>query len=344
MRFGSVAIAADGYWLPERILPSAELEQRMAPLYARLGVNIGRLELMSGIAERRVCEAGTRPSDLAVRAARAALERTSFPRERIGMLIHSSVCRDFLEPATACVVHSQLGLAGDCELFDLSNACLGFANALSLVASRIESGAIDAGLVVSGEDGTPLLDATVAALNALPQGGRSELKRAYASLTIGAGGAAMLLTRASHAPQAPRLTGAFTLAASEHHRLCQGDQQAGGGLFMETDSEALLNAGNALAARTWPRFLGELGWTGVDKFVTHQVGAAHKRLLCDTLGLDPARDFPTVGFLGNIGSVSLPISFSLARERGFFAPGERIGLLGIGSGLNCSMMGVEYGR
>lgn len=342
MRFGSVAIAADGYHLPERILRSEELEQRLGPLYARLGLNTGRLELMSGIAERRVCEPGAKPSTLAALAAEHALLRTDFPRERIGMLVHSAVCRDFLEPATASVVHARLGLAPECELFDLSNACLGFANALSLVASRIELGAIEAGLVVSGEDGAPLLESTVAALNALERGGRNELKRAYASLTIGSGAAAVLLTHARHAPRAPRLIGGITLAASEHHGLCQGDQHGGGALLMDTDSEALLAAGNALAARTWPRFLAELGWSGVSKFVTHQVGAAHKRLLCETLRLDPRLDFPTVAWLGNIGSVSLPISFSLARERGFFAPGDRIGLLGIGSGLNCSMLGVEY--
>lgn len=341
MRFSSVAIAAEGYFLPPRILRSEELEQRMEPLYRRLGLSTGRLELMSGIAERRVGEPGTRPSELSLRAAQHALARTSFPREHIGMLVHAAVCRDFLEPATASVVHAGLELSPECELFDLSNACLGFANALSLVASRIELGAIEAGLVVSGEDGAPLLEATLEALRRIERGGREELKRAYASLTIGSGASAMLLTHVRHAPHAPRLVGGLTLAASEHHRLCRGDQQGQGGPLMETDSQALLEAGNALAERTWPRFLRELGWSGVDKFVTHQVGSAHKRLLCETLRLDPARDFPTVAFLGNVGSVSLPISFTLAREQGFFAPGERIGLLGIGSGLNCSMLGVE---
>ena len=341
MRFSSVAIAAEGYFLPPRILRSEELEQRMEPLYRRLGLSTGRLELMSGIAERRVGEPGTRPSGLSLRAAQHALARTSFPRERIGMLVHAAVCRDFLEPATASVVHAGLELSPECELFDLSNACLGFANALLLVASRIELGAIEAGLVVSGEDGAPLLEATLEALRRIERGGREELKRAYASLTIGSGASAMLLTHVRHAPHAPRLVGGLTLAASAHHRLCRGDQQGQGGPLMETDSQALLEAGNALAERTWPRFLRELGWSGVDKFVTHQVGSAHKRLLCETLRLDPARDFPTVAFLGNVGSVSLPISFTLAREQGFFAPGERIGLLGIGSGLNCSMLGVE---
>jgi len=111
---------------------------------------------------------------------------------------------------------------------------------------------------------------------------------------------------------------------------------------METDSEALLVAGNALAARTWPRFLAEVGWSAesIERVVTHQVGVAHRRLLFETLGLDRGRDFPTVEELGNIGSVSLPLSYSLAVERGVVRAGERVALLGIGSGLNCLMLGV----
>ena len=58
--------------------------------------------------------------------------------------------------------------------------------------------------------------------------------------------------------------------------------------------------------------------------------------------LDPAKDFPTVESLGNVGSVSLPLSFALALERGFVEPGQRVALLGIGSGLQCAMLGVEW--
>ena len=80
--------------------------------------------------------------------------------------------------------------------------------------------------------------------------------------------------------------------------------------------------------------------TSVDRTVTHQVGSAHRRLLLETLGLDPEQDYPTVETLGNIGSVSLPITFALAEEAGFIEPGQKVAMLGIGSGLHCSMLGV----
>ena len=188
MRFESVRLESFAHHLPEAVLSSEEIERRLAPLYERLRLNAGRLELMSGIRERRAYPRGTAPSAIAAAAGELALARASLPRERVGALVHAGVCRDFLEPATASVVHERLRLAPECTVFDLSNACLGFANALCLVGSMIERGEIEAGLVVSGEDGGPLLEETLRALLADPRSGRNELKRAYASLTIGAGG------------------------------------------------------------------------------------------------------------------------------------------------------------
>ncbi len=342
MRFEHVRIAAVAHLLPEERVPSSALEERLAPLYERLRLRQGRLELMSGIAERRFWPRGTRPSAVAARAGALALERCGLARERVGCLVHASVSRDFLEPATASVVHERLGLAPECQVFDLSNACLGVANGVVLVASLIEQGAIEAGLVVAGEDGRPLVERTLAALVEGPGATKDELKRAFASLTIGSGAAAVALERA-RAGDAGRLLGATALAASEHAALCTGDAD-GGGLLMATEAEALLAAGNALAARTFERFLAELGWTraSIDRVVTHQVGAAHRRALFAALALDPARDFPVFATLGNTGSASWPTALSLALEQGFVRPGERVAALGIGSGLNCLMLGLAW--
>jgi len=344
MRFQHVRIASVAHLVPEEVVTSEELEHRLAPIYDRLHLSAGRIELMSGIRERRFWPAGTRPSAVAARAGQTALERAELGRERIGILIHASVCRDFLEPSTASVVHCALELRPECSAFDLSNACLGFANAMTIVAGMIEAGTLEAGLVVAGEDGRPLVEETVRALVGNPAAGRAELKRAHASLTIGSGAAAMVLARDTLAPHGARLVAATVRAATEHVGLCHGEREPGrDGPLMETESEALMHAGNTLAASTFEALLAETGWSrdDIERVVTHQVGTAHRRLLLETLALDPARDFPTVEHLGNIGSVSLPLSLSLARERGFVRPGQRVALLGIGSGLHCMMLGVR---
>jgi 3-oxoacyl-[acyl-carrier-protein] synthase-3 len=344
MRYENVRLAACTHVLPERVVTSVELEDRLAPVYGRFGLHTGRLELMTGIRERRFFEPGTRPSTVAAAAGARALELSGVERARLGLLVHASVCRDFLEPATASVVHHTLELPATCGAFDLSNACLGVASGMTVVAGAIERGEIEAGLVVAGEDGRPLVEATIASLLQRDKLTKAELKLAFASLTIGSGAAAVLLAHETLAPGAPALVGAVTRAATEHHELCAGDHDAEhGGPLMQTDSEALLQAGNTLAERTWADFRAELGWTGadVDRVVTHQVGVAHRRLLTETLQIDPAIDYPTVEHLGNIGSVSLPLCLSMARGEGFIGPGQRVAMLGIGSGLQCLMLGLE---
>ncbi len=346
MRFARVRLAALGHALPERRVASAELEERLAPLYGRFKLRVGRLELMTGIRERRFWEPGMRPSEAARRAAEAALQRAEgegFDRGRIGCLVHASVCRDFLEPATATVVHEGLGLAPECAAFDVSNACLGVLNGMVLVASMIELGQIEAGLVVAGEDGRPLVEETIKGLLADEGLDREAFKRAFASLTIGSGGAAVLLERTAAGRGSRRLLGGAQLTATEHNELCRGGLEAGAsGPSMSTDAEALLEAGNALAARTFELFRSELDWPAPDRVVTHQVGSAHRRRLLETLGLPAEIDFPTLAEHGNVGSVSLPLSLSLAVEAGFVRSGQRLALLGIGSGLGCLMLGLEW--
>lgn len=344
MRFQHVRLAAVGWDHAPRVVSSLELEERLAPLYRRLALSAGRLELMSGVRERRFYPPGERPSAIAARAGAHALARSGVGRERIGLLLHTSVCRDLLEPASAAFVHRALELRPECAFLDVSNACLGFANGLLIAAQQIEHGELEAALVVAGEDGGPLVEATLARLLAETANPRRALKLAFASLTIGAGGAAAVVCRDELAPGTPRLLGGVMRSASQHSGLCQGDHEPGlAGPLMETEAEALMNAGIELARETFPRFLTELGWSSasIDRIATHQVGTAQRRLLFEALELDPARDYPTLAEHGNVGSVSLPLSVALALESGFVGPDQQVALLGIGSGLGCAMLGLR---
>ncbi|MEQ1891407.1 MAG: 3-oxoacyl-ACP synthase III, partial [Planctomycetota bacterium] len=346
MRFEHVRLAAVRHVLPDEVVSSESLEERLAPLYERLRLRVGRLELMSGIRERRFWARGTRPSDAAARAGGEALRAAGPAAERVALLVHGAVSRDFLEPATAARVHALLHLPPTCAFFDLSNACLGLLSGLEVAASQIELGALEAALVVSGEDGRGLVEQTLAGL--LAHSGddaslRAALKLAFASLTIGSGAAAVVLAHERLAPGSPRVVGSLTRVASEHHELCQGDRAGAAGAEMATDSEALLEAGVALAAQNYAGFLDTLGWRSADvaRVVTHQVGSAHRRALFQRLELDPARDFSTFETLGNTGSAALPTALSLALEQRPLARGEKMALLGIGSGLACTRLGLE---
>src|SRR6185295_17378991 len=113
---------------------------------------------------------------------------------------------------------------------------------------------------------------------------------------------------------------------------------------MATDAVAVLKYGVELGQRTWNAFLGKLGWAReqVDKVICHQVGSGHRDTILKTLGIAAEKDFSTYEYLGNIGTVSLPLTAALAEEREFLQPGDRVGFLGIGSGLNCLMLGLQW--
>ena len=138
-----------------------------------------------------------------------------------------------------------------------------------------------------------------------------------------------------------RLVGGVARAATQHSELCQGDTYGAESLAMQTDSEQLLLAGVALARDTWQEFTAEHR-TEFDRFICHQVGSVHRRKLYETLGLDLARDFSTFETLGNTGSVALPATLAAAVQAGTIHQGDRVGLLGIGSGLNCLMLALEW--
>src|SRR5688572_28589426 len=127
----------------------------------------------------------------------------------------------------------------------------------------------------------------------------------------------------------------------QHRQLCQGDTYGAESLVMQTDSEQLLLAAVSLARETWNDFTRSHG-TDFDRFICHQVGSVHRRKLYETLGLPLEKDFSTFETLGNTGSVALPATLAAAIEAGAVKEGDRVGLLGIGSGLNCLMLALEW--
>lgn len=348
MRYTNVCIEAIGYELPKQVVTSEAIEARLSPLYDRLQLPYGRLELMSGIRERRFWDDGTRPSDVAALAGRKALDQAGVSGQEIECIINCSVSRDFLEPATASVVHERLKISPEAMLFDISNACLGMLNGMVMLGNMIELGQIKRGLLVAGENGKPLVENTLQQLLADPTMTRKKFKDAFASLTIGSGAAAIVMTHASVSTSGHALAGGVVRTDSDQNALCRGSADtgldSGSRPEMSTQSEELLHRGCELAGRTWEAFKQELGWCDSDvaKTFCHQVGVAHRRLLFDTLKLDPGIDYPTVEFLGNMGSVSLPVTMALSIEAGHVARSEKLALLGIGSGLNCLMLGVIW--
>ena len=348
MQFKNVSLLSVGYSLPPEVITSDDIEAQLAPVYERLRLPQGRLEGMSGIESRRLWHRGTRISDKSAESTNLAIEAFDIDRREIGCLIHASVCREYLEPATACRVHHLSGLPSNSWVYDVSNACLGVMNGAVQIAQLIEAGVIRAGVVVGTEDCRGLLEATIAHLLQDTDLTRQSIKPAFASLTIGSGSCAWLLGRTDLFGGSP-IRGAVAIARTEHHGLCQSDtDQVGSQMqpIMNTDSELLLEAGIRTGAETFEALLAETNWNRkyIDYTVCHQVGTAHRRRMLQAISMPEESDYCTFPRFGNTGSVALPVAFGEGLASGFLTPASRVGLLGIGSGLNSVMMAVELNQ
>ncbi len=317
---------------------SAEIAERLRPTLERLGIRQDLLEQISGITARRFWNPDTQPSDAATLAAEKAIEDAGIDRNEIGVLINTSVCRDYLEPSTACLVHGNLGLGERCLNFDVGNACLAFLNGMDIAARMIERQDINYALVVDGESSGPITEATIERMLE-PGMGEEQFRAEFASLTLGSGSVAMVMSRPELAPDGHRYLGSVTRAATQFNRLCYGQMDR-----MVTDTRTLLTEGLKLATTTFSAAREAFGWVvdELDQFIIHQVSKAHTDSLMQLLGLDPKKIYRIYPELGNIGPAAVPIALAKAVEMGKIKRGDRVALLGIGSGLNCSMAEIVW--
>ena len=309
-----------------------------APIAARFGMPSDFLEALTGIVARRFWDADERPSATATRAAREAIAASGVAPADIGAIVSTSVSKDYVEPADACFVHHALGLSERCLNFDIGNACLAFLNGMDVVAQMIATEQIEHGLVVVGESSRHVVEQTVARY-ANGEGDQATLREEIATLTLGSGAAAMVLSHSRHAPEGHAFLGTVTRADTAHNELCLGHVDRG-----VTDSLGLMEHGVALAKRTWEAATSELGWSidSVDLFALHQVSGPHTQELARVVGFDADRAYPIFGEHGNIGPASIPIVLAKAEADGALNPGDRVVLGGIGSGLNCTVGAVIW--
>jgi 3-oxoacyl-[acyl-carrier-protein] synthase III len=316
------------------VVTSSEIDERLTGTYERLGLRPGVLEGLAGIRERRWWPLGTTFIDGAVTAGGKALAQSGIDPSQIGLLINSSVSRNYLEPSTAVAIHHRLGLPTSAVNFDLANACLGFVNGVHLAATMIDAGHIDYALIVDGEDARATQEATIARLSA-PDATTEDFLNEFATLTVGSGAAAMVLGPTDRHPEGHRVVGGIARAGTEHHALCIGDLER-----MVTDTRGLLDAGLQLAEDAWKEALVDHDWQHADCYVLHQVSSVHTDALCKRLGIDQSRVPLTFPTFGNIGPAALP--FTLALEADRLQAGDSVLCMGIGSGLNTAFLEIAW--
>lgn len=334
VRFENVALLSVASVLPTRVTTSDDIEERLAPSLDRLKLRSGLLRRVAGVNERRNWAEGETVDAATISAGKQALTEAGVSPDEVGLLINTSVTRMNLEPSVAVALHHGLELPSSAINFDVANACLGFINGMSLAATMIESGQIRHAIVVAGENADDIQINTIDRLLA-SDGSRDDFMQEFATLTLGSGSAAAVLGRADEHPNGHRVLGGVTRAATQFHQLCVGSVD---GMF--TDAKALLKGGLDLVVSAWKDASTEWNWSSMTRYITHQVSSIHTSSLVKAVGLDRSRVPTTFPHYGNVGPASVPIT--LVEEKDSLTRGDRVLLVGVGSGLNTAMLEIAW--
>lgn len=334
MHSASTRIAGLGVYLPETTRSAAQTERDLRTANPRLKIATGLIHRLTGVDSVHLRPDGWQASDLAVEAARIALEESPGAPD---LLIFASASQDLIEPATSHIVAAKLGLT--CPVMDISNACNSVINAMQVGEALIATGQYRRVLIASGEQPS--------------HGVRWQLRdhdqfiRSFPGYTMSDGGAAVVL-EATDDPATGILDSSF-IAVSRHWEI--GTLPTGGTMnprslehtYFDMDGQGLQQAFLELGPAPVLDLLERngLSWDDFDLVAIHQVALPYLPPIFERLGVAPDKSVITIADHGNLASVTLPLQLSIARETGLVGPGSLVLLIGLAGGISLGLMVVR---
>jgi 3-oxoacyl-[acyl-carrier-protein] synthase III len=324
-----VGITAVGAYLPERVVATADLQERVQRA-SRVRLPRGLFEKMSGIARRHVAGPGEYASTLAAAAADRALTSADLDPLDIDVLLFASASRDLVEPATAHIVQAELG--SKAHALDVTNACNSFLNGIDVARSMVLAGRAGRVLVVTGETPTRVMRPGVRSL--------AEARDAFAGYTFGDAGAAVVVeavpaagifdidteTLSQHWTVGGIPGGGSRHPRGDEHTYFSGDGRALRGVFEKV--------GTAILDRV--RYRTGLDWSDYANVLVHQVTRSYLDRFVEVTGVPADKLDVTVGTHGNLASATLGVQ--LARVWSSLRAGDRVLFIGLGGGVSVMTM------
>ncbi len=323
-------IESIGVKLPSRSVSTAEIMSRL-----RISVPL-RLELMTGIARRRVCGDGEDSLTLAADAAGDCFLHSQFKPEEIEMVISCSISKyvkglnHSYEPPLSALLKKEIGCPRALS-FDISNACAGMVTGLHIANNFISGGVVSNCLVVSGEYITSISNNAERNVDAP---GHPEM----ASMTVGDAGAAVILSRTQKDEESILLSELITL--SKYSDLCTGNQDpVFSGASMRTNMQKIHEVSILHAPRFIEAALNKVGWTmkGIDFLIPHQTAKlsieAGAKSFARYFGVLPGEILINLKETGNTASTTHFVTLYKNLQEKRFNEGDKIMLLSFASGL-----------
>jgi 3-oxoacyl-[acyl-carrier-protein] synthase-3 len=319
-------IAGTGSYLPPRRLSNADLVRQLAAQ----GIETSDEWIVerTGIRARHFVDAGVNASDLAVQAARHALEAAGCRAEDVDLIIVATSTPDMVFPSTAAIVQRKLGVHG-CPVFDVQAVCSGFVYALTVADAMIRTGSARTALVIGAEVFSRILD----------------FKDRGTCVLFGDGAGAVVL-RSSDAPGIV----ATDLHADGRHVdiLCVPGTVSGGQVLgdplLRMDGQAVFKLAVGVLENSARTVLEKAGrdTAQVDWLIPHQANIRIMQATARKLKLPTERLVVTVDNHGNTSAASIPLALDVAVRDGRIRPGHTVLLQGVGGGFTWGSVLVDF--
>ncbi|MBL0042069.1 MAG: ketoacyl-ACP synthase III [Xanthomonadales bacterium] len=308
-------IVGTGSYLPEKVLTNADLEKLV-------DTNDEWIRERTGIRQRHVAAEGQTTSDLAVEAARRAMEAAGVTASDIDLLIVGTTTPDIIFPSTACLVQHRIGANG-CAAFDVNAACSGFIFALSTADKFVRTGASKCALVIGAETLTRMLDWSDRGTCVL----------------FGDGAGAVVLKPSSE----PGILSTHLHADGAHKELLYNPVGVSAGFKLDEKNAGVrvMMTGNdvfKVAVKTLDAVVEEtlaanhLEKSAIDWLVPHQANLRIITATAKRLDMSMDRVIVTVDQHGNTSSASVPLALDHAVRSGKIQAGQMVLMEAFGGG------------
>lgn len=312
-------IIGTGSYLPANRVTNQDITRRLA----EKGIETSDEWIVSrsGIAARHYADPGAQSSDLAVAAAKNALQMAGLVANDIDLIILATSTPDHLGgfPSTATVVQRKLGITNECAAVDVQAVCSGFIYAVSIADSFIKSGAHKNVLVIGAEVFSRILD----------------FNDRGTCVLFGDGAGAAILS----ASQQPGILASKLHADGRHADILYVSGNVSGGVlkgsaFLSMDGQAVFKLAVKVLDQVAHEVLekAELKASEVDWLVPHQANIRIMRGAAKKLGLPMEKVIVTVDQHGNTSAASIPLALDVGVRDGRIKPGQTVMMEGVGGG------------
>jgi 3-oxoacyl-[acyl-carrier-protein] synthase-3 len=312
-----VGIIGTGYYVPSRIMTNKDLEGMVDTTDAWIFNKVG-------IRERRIAHDDEATSDLAVEAARDALQNAGLTADKIDLIVLATSSPDMIQPATAAIVQGKLG-ALNSAAFDVAAVCAGFVYALTVAEAMMRTNpAYEHALVIGAETYSRILDWT----------------DRTTCVYFGDGAGAVVLGR----QEDPH--GIRTSYLKNDGRGCQTIRYLGRGPHrFEMNGKAVWEFATKACPDSIRRVTesAEISVDELDWVITHQANVNIIKSSLAELGIPFSKTYTTIEQYANTAGASIPITLAEGHKKGLFQKGDKMVLVGFGGGLSLGAVYLEWG-